>query len=203
MNQLEKTVDGYMEEYVGKTANGAAVVYIQNGTMVFSKGYGYADVENKVPVDPAETVFEYASISKTFTWTAVMQLAEQGEIDLNADICTYLPQEFAKELNQKKISEKPIRVVDLMNHRAGFGDQYFSMDFSSQDKLSESLEEALLKTMPDQIYESDGDGLLQLWSSSWRLPGGVCDRQKSGYISGGRSFCCDGNGRYDGRSKIR
>ena len=155
LDQMEKTVDGYMEEYVGKTANGAAVVYIQNGKMFFSKGYGFADVENKIPVDPAETVFEYASISKTFTWTAVMQLAEQGKIDLNADINTYLTEEFAKELNQKKISEKPIRVVDLMNHRAGFGDQYFSMDFSSQDKLSESLEEALLKTMPEQIYEPD------------------------------------------------
>lgn len=58
--------------------------------MLLKKGYGYADMERKVPVDPDKTVFRIASVSKTFTAAAVMQLAEQGKIDLHADINRYM-----------------------------------------------------------------------------------------------------------------
>ena len=63
---------------------------VHDGEMIFAKGYGYGDLENRRPVDPAVTLFRPGSISKTFTWTAAMQLLEQGKLDLNADVRTYL-----------------------------------------------------------------------------------------------------------------
>src|SRR6266511_3041736 len=64
---------------------GAAVSVVKDGKLFFAKGYGYADIERDIPVDPEQTIFRIGSVGKTFTWTAVMQLVEQGKLDLNAD----------------------------------------------------------------------------------------------------------------------
>ncbi len=155
LSKLEDTIDTYINDYKETSKMGAAVIYINNGQIAFSKGYGYADVQNKIEVDPEKTVFEYASISKTFTWTAVMQLAEQGKINLNDDISTYLPKDFMLQLQKKLKYDKEIRVIDLMNHRAGFEDRYFSTDVTREEDLSDNLNEALLVAMPEQVYEPD------------------------------------------------
>jgi len=155
LSELEDTIDEYMKGYIGDTANGAAVVYIDNGKIEFSKGYGYANVKNEIEINPDKTVFEYASISKTFTWTAIMQLAEQGKIDLNEDIMTYFSEDFSKQLSKKLSYGKTIRIIDLMNHRAGFEDRYFSTDAVCEDDLSDTLEDALIVAMPKQVYEPD------------------------------------------------
>ena len=125
--------------YIGKEVSGAAVIYIENGEIIFSKGYGYADVENKIPVDPNKTVFEYASISKTYTFTGVMQLVEKGKIDLEEDIATYFPKEFRDEFNKKLSFKKPIRVIDLMNHRTGFAEQNFHTETTKQEEIHKNL----------------------------------------------------------------
>src|ERR1700755_1362581 len=62
----------------------------QDGPALVEKGYGFADFEKRVPVDPKATLFRWGSVSKLFTWTAVMQLVEQGKIDLDADVSRYL-----------------------------------------------------------------------------------------------------------------
>ncbi len=69
---------------------GAAVSVVKDGKLFFTKGYGYANLENKTPVDPEQTIFKIGSVGKLFTWTAVMQLVEQGKLDLDADVNTYL-----------------------------------------------------------------------------------------------------------------
>ena len=69
---------------------GLAVVVIDDGKIAWSKGYGWADRENKTPVDPAKTQFRWASISKPVTAVAALQLAEKGLLDLDADIRTYV-----------------------------------------------------------------------------------------------------------------
>src|SRR5579885_3220666 len=69
---------------------GAVVVVVKDGKVLFAKGYGYADVERHRPVSPSETLFRVGSISKLFTWTALMQLIEQGRVDLDADVNRYL-----------------------------------------------------------------------------------------------------------------
>src|SRR5215208_4385899 len=98
---------------------GAAVSVVKDGKLFFAKGYGYADLENKVPVDPEQTNFRTGSIAKLFTWTAVMQLVEQGKLDLDADINDYLDFRIPDTYPQ------PITLKDLMTHTAGFEDLYY------------------------------------------------------------------------------
>src|SRR5262245_21835788 len=57
----------------------------QERQVVFAKGYGYADLENGIPVDPKQTISRIGSVGKTFPWTAVMQLVERGKLDLDGD----------------------------------------------------------------------------------------------------------------------
>lgn len=147
-DQMEETIDEYVSEYIGKTTPGAAIAIIKDGEVIFLKGYGYADMENNVPVDPKSTVFEWASMSKLFTWTSVMQLVEQGKLDLDASITTYLPQDFIEQLDLKQ----DITMRNIMNHSAGFGDYAFNTIGFTPDQVV-SLEEAILRDKPKQYYE--------------------------------------------------
>ncbi|HEX6302631.1 MAG TPA: serine hydrolase [Anaerolineales bacterium] len=105
-----------MEEY---NIPGAAVSVVKDGVLFFAKGYGYADLENKIPVDAEHTIFPTGSAGKLFTWTAVMQLAELGKLDLDADVNTYL------DFRIPDTYPKPITLKHLMTHTAGFEDQWF------------------------------------------------------------------------------
>ena len=91
------------------------MVIVKDGRVVAQKGYGYANAERQEPVDPARTVFRIASVSKPFTAVAILQLAEQGKIDLEGDIREYLPDlEFDNPFGE------PVTVADLLTHRSGF-----------------------------------------------------------------------------------
>lgn len=148
LNKLEDTVDEYVSQYIGKTTPGAAIAVVKDGQILLLKGYGYSDLENETPVDPKSTVFEWASTSKLYTWTSAMQLVEQGKLDLDADISTYLPSGFVNKLNLNQA----ITMRDIMNHSAGFGDYAFNTIVFSPDELV-SLEEAILRDQPEQYYE--------------------------------------------------
>lgn len=90
-SDLETWLDGMMPSALRTTGvPGAVVVVVKDGKPLLQKGYGYADWEKALPVDPARTLFRPGSISKLFTWTAVMQLVEQGKLDLDADVNRYL-----------------------------------------------------------------------------------------------------------------
>jgi CubicO group peptidase (beta-lactamase class C family) len=80
-------LDGYVP-YALAAGNiaGAQVVVVKDGEVLAQKGYGYADVTRKVPMDPERIMMRIGSTSKLFTWIAVMQLVEQGKLDLNKDI---------------------------------------------------------------------------------------------------------------------
>jgi CubicO group peptidase (beta-lactamase class C family) len=112
---LESWLDG-MVPYALKAGDmaGAVVVVVKDGTVLLQKGYGYADVSKKLRMDPEQTMVRIGSTSKLFTWTAVMQLVEQGKLDLDRNINDYLdftvPNDFGK----------PVTLRDLMNHRGGF-----------------------------------------------------------------------------------
>ncbi len=108
-------LDGYFPAALkqGKIA-GAQVVVVKDGQVLFKKGYGYADVAAKTPMDPDRSLMRIGSTSKLFTWTAVMQLVEQGKIDLNADVNRYL------DFKVKPKSGRAITMNDLMRHRGGF-----------------------------------------------------------------------------------
>jgi CubicO group peptidase (beta-lactamase class C family) len=95
---------------------GATVSVVSDGDLVFAKGYGYADIETDIPVDPEKTLFHIGSVSKLFTWTAIMQQVEKGTIDLDADINTYLKDFSIPET----YPGQPVTMRHLMTHTAGF-----------------------------------------------------------------------------------
>jgi CubicO group peptidase (beta-lactamase class C family) len=115
---LDQLMASDMEEH---HIAGAAVSVVQDGELFFAKGYGYANLENGIPVDPEQTVFRIGSVTKLLTWTAVMQLVERGKLDLEADINTYIDFEIPDTYPQ------PITFRHLMTHTAGFEDLY--LDF--------------------------------------------------------------------------
>ncbi|MBS0418086.1 MAG: beta-lactamase family protein [Proteobacteria bacterium] len=93
---------------------GAVAVVVKDGKVLFQSGYGYADVAGKIPMDPEKVMTRIGSTSKLFTWTAVMQLVEQGKLDLNRNVDDYL------DFKVSAPGGKPITLLDLMNHRGGF-----------------------------------------------------------------------------------
>jgi len=93
---------------------GAVISVVKDGKVLLQKGYGYADVAAKKPMDPATTMVRPGSTSKLFTWTAVMQLVQQGKLDLDRDVNDYL------DFKIEQPHGKPVTLRDLMNHRAGF-----------------------------------------------------------------------------------
>lgn len=96
---------------------GLSVAIVKNGTIAFSKGYGLADRENNIAVTP-QTRFAIASVSKTMTALALMQLVEQGSVRLDADVNTYLP----FQVRNPNFPATPITVQMLMTHTSSLND---------------------------------------------------------------------------------
>jgi CubicO group peptidase (beta-lactamase class C family) len=118
--ELEAFLDGLLAKQMQEDhIPGAAVAVVRDGEVLLAKGYGYADLENGVPVDPELTVFRIGSSGKVFTWTAVMQLVEQGKLDLNADINTYLDFRIPDTYPQ------PITLEHLLTHTPGFEESWY------------------------------------------------------------------------------
>jgi CubicO group peptidase (beta-lactamase class C family) len=131
--ELETFLDGLMTRQMADYGiPGAAVAVVKDGEAWLAKGYGLADSENGVPVDPERSVFLIGSVGKLFTWTAVMQLVEQGKLDLDADINTYLDFRIPDTYPQ------PITLKHLLTHTAGFEDLYFEyLTLDAADQLPE------------------------------------------------------------------
>jgi CubicO group peptidase (beta-lactamase class C family) len=112
---VDAWLDGFMPYAIesGDIA-GAVVVVVKDGAVLTQRGFGYADIEERVPVDPATTMFRTGSVSKLTTWTAVMQLVEQGKLDLDTDVNTYLDFEIPA------YEGKPVTLRNIMTHTAGF-----------------------------------------------------------------------------------
>lgn len=146
LDNLEKFIDDYVFDYIGQTSPGLAVVVVKDGGILFSKGYGYSDIEKEVMVDPAKTIFEYGSASKLFVYTAIMRLAEEGKLDLDTDIRTYLPNGFLKKLRY----DEPITLTHVMNHTTGFEDYLFDVVVTSD--VRQWFEQTLRTGQPEQVY---------------------------------------------------
>ncbi|GGG53938.1 serine hydrolase [Paenibacillus radicis (ex Gao et al. 2016)] len=112
----ESFIDGFFNRKDIKPLLTGAVVAVVNGDQpVLVKGYGYANVERQTPVDPNNTLFRVASITKTFTATTVMQLAEEGKVELDRDISPYL-----KGIVIPNKTGSPLTLKHLMTHTSGF-----------------------------------------------------------------------------------
>ena len=116
--QLEAFSDRFFNRaYAEELFPGAALVIVKDGEVVFSGGYGYANLEESIPVKADQTVFFTESVSKSFTATALMQLAEKDLLDLHADLNLYL-----EDMQLESSFAKPVTTADLLLHTAGFDD---------------------------------------------------------------------------------
>ncbi|WP_068621422.1 serine hydrolase [Paenibacillus tuaregi] len=113
---VERFADSYFSRPdVKERLKGALFLVVKDDKVLLNKGYGYADVAAKKPIDPDKTVFRMASISKVFTATAVMQLVEQGKIDLERDISKYMP-----GITIPNKTGFPLKVKHLLTHTTGY-----------------------------------------------------------------------------------
>ena len=116
--ELEAFMDGVMAAQLrDHHVAGATVSVVKDGALFFTKGYGVADVRQQRPVIGDSTMFRIGSISKLFTWTAIMQLAEQGKLDLNTDINKYLDFKIPATFPQ------PITLTNVMTHTPGLEEE--------------------------------------------------------------------------------
>jgi CubicO group peptidase (beta-lactamase class C family) len=142
---VETFLDGIVPLQLGLSdIAGATVSVVKDGKILFAKGYGYADVQKKQPVSPQDTLFRPGSISKLFTWTSVMQLFEQGKLDLDRDVNEYLDFKIPDAFG------KPITLKNIMTHTPGFEEQI--KDLFSYSAVSPNLGEYLKTHIPGRIY---------------------------------------------------
>jgi CubicO group peptidase (beta-lactamase class C family) len=143
---LEAFFDGFIPiELQRDDIAGAVVMVVKDGQVLFAKGYGYSDVKKRNPVTVDGTLFRPGSISKTFTWTAVMQLVEQGRIDLNRDVNDYLDFKIPATFG------KPITMKDLMTHTPGFEETIKDL-FVTKAADMRPLQEYLQHHLPAEIF---------------------------------------------------
>lgn len=132
-------------KYINDDNDSFETVIFQGDEILYSGCFGEADRENHIPADE-NTVYEWGSISKTMTWVSVMQLWEQGLLDLEADIRTYLPEGFFRHLRY----DDPITMLDLMNHKGGWAEPTYGFGTTDASKIL-SLCEALQTCEPAQV----------------------------------------------------
>jgi len=125
---------------------GAVVVIVSDGRIAFAKGYGFADFAGRTPVDPRRTLFRVGSNSKMFLWTAVMQLVEQGRLDLHTDVNRYL-----NGVQVPATFPQPITLEHLMTHTPGFEDHVLGLFAKTPDRLR-PLGELVVRDMPRRVF---------------------------------------------------
>jgi CubicO group peptidase (beta-lactamase class C family) len=144
---LEAWVDGFMPYALEQTdVAGSVVVVVKDGKVLFQKGYGYSDLATRKPVDPAQTLFRPGSVSKLFTWTAVMQLVEQGKLDLDKDINTYL------DFKIPPYDGKPVTLRNVMTHTSGMEEVIRGLIANNEKEIA-PLDSTLKHWIPARIYE--------------------------------------------------
>ena len=144
--EAEAFFDGLMLAQLRHLDNvGATVCLVRGGEILFAKGYGWADLQAGVAVDPEETLFRIGSVTKLFVWTAVMQLVERGELDLDTDIGDYLV-----DVDFHDVWDEPVTLAHLMTHSPGFEDRVVGL-FSRDPESLRSLEEILSSQTPKQV----------------------------------------------------
>ena len=144
--ELETWLDEFMAEHMDKLhIPGVTFSLVQNGELFFAKGYGYADLEQQIPVVADRTLFRVGSISKLFTATAIMQLLEKGLLNLDDDVNKYL-QDFQLENNYPQ----PVTIANLLTHTAGFDERFIGMQaLEASDVIP--LGEYLAARMPARV----------------------------------------------------
>ncbi|MGV7119822.1 serine hydrolase domain-containing protein [Sphingopyxis sp. 550A] len=143
---LEAFLDGFLPYALDRARiPGAVVVVVRGDGVVLEKGYGYADVATRKPVSAETTLFRPGSVSKLFTWTAVMQQVEAGKLDLDKDVNTYL------DFKIPPFEGKPVTLRNIMTHTAGFEESVRYL-ISNDPKAVMPLKKLLPLALPERVF---------------------------------------------------
>lgn len=143
---LQAFLDGMVPLQIAREdIAGVVISVVKDGKPFFAKGYGYSDVEKRIPVSPENTLFRPGSISKLFTWTSIMQQVEQGKLDLNRDINDYLDFKIPATYPQ------PITLRNVMTHTPGFEETIQELFVENQSDLK-PLDQYLKEHLPSRIF---------------------------------------------------
>lgn len=156
------------QEMEKNKVTGLSVAIVDDKGLIWAQGFGYADKENNIPATP-QTVYRVASISKLFTATAIMQLAEQGRINIDEPLTTYLP-EFS--IKTRFPGGSRITPRNLMTHHSGLPANFYKGIFSSNPepftKMIMEIKDEYLAYPPESVYSYSNLGVTVL--------GGVIER---------------------------
>lgn len=145
--ELEIFLDGYLAEPMAEHhIPGVVISVVQDDRVILSKGYGYADLANQTPFDPAQTVLTAASLGKAFTAAALLHLADQGHIDLDEDVRPYI-----RDFELPDTFSEPLTFAHLLTHTDGFEARVIGVLAMTEADLR-PLGEMLANYMPTQLY---------------------------------------------------
>lgn len=160
--EMEAFLDGVIQTHMkDKHIAGAVLSVVKDGQVMIKKGYGYVDLYDRKPADPDHSLFRIGSISKLFTWISVMQLVEQGKLDLDADVNQYLD-----EFKIPGTFAEPVTLRSLMSHTPGFEDVILEL-FVKDSSAVKPMAEIFQRQMPARVrpplqkasYSNHGTGL--------------------------------------------
>ncbi len=141
---IPSRIDTLMARYDGPGSPGASVMVISDGSVVFSKGYGWADCENRVPVTP-QTNFRLASVTKQFTAMAVMIQAERGKLSLDQTLTDFFPEFPAYG--------RKITVREILHHTSGLRDYESLMPETTTVQILDAGVLALMEKQDSTYFE--------------------------------------------------
>ena len=134
-DSLELKIDAILNAHLGSDRPGATIGIIDNGVLIFKKGYGMANLQKRVP-NSSGVLYKIASVSKQFTAASIVTLIQQNIISLNDNIRKYIP--------EMRDYGKPITIANLLYHTSGIRDymvlmwltgKSFEDKFSNKDAL--------------------------------------------------------------------
>jgi CubicO group peptidase (beta-lactamase class C family) len=142
---LENWADSFFEEQLDELKiPGAVFILVRDGQVIFARGYGFADLDQEIILDPDSTIVRIGSVSKLFVATAVMQLVEEGALDLDADVNQYLT-----SFRVGDEFDEPVTLADLLTHSGGFDHPPYWTTFDSSEILP--LDQHLEVNLPPRI----------------------------------------------------
>ncbi|MFC3996018.1 serine hydrolase domain-containing protein [Nocardiopsis sediminis] len=171
-------LDAWLDEVVPGALDatgipGAAVSVVRDGELLTARGFGDADTGadggEPVPVDPGDTLFRAGSVSKLFTGTAVMQLVESGDVDLDTDVDDYI------DFTLPTTFDEPVTLRHLLSHTAGFEEQLGGMMLAPG--AEPDLRDRVAVDPPEQVY---APGTVPAYSNYGNALAGYVVEQVSG-----------------------
>jgi CubicO group peptidase (beta-lactamase class C family) len=154
---MTSQVDELFSQWDKPDSPGCALAIIQNGEIIYQRGYGMADIEHNIPISP-NSVFDIGSNSKQFTAACIVMLAKQNQLSLDDELKKYIP-----EIPQYS---HPITLRHLIHHTSGLRDYLDLMDFSGMIFENNYPVEGIIALLARQKSLNFAPGTEQLYCNS-------------------------------------